>query len=248
MRQGHRALETVPGFALREDFVWHRDLRIWFLHCRITARVRPGGSVPATTDWFLHVDDTYPYGDVVFFPAKIGGITQTFNHQNFNSAGSDELPWRSGRLCVDTSLRTLGRQAYDVEPFDPESRLVWHVRRVQEWLSLASRGELVQPGDPFELPYIPSSSKFKVIFTEGLENLPYWQSKHPRKGTVRVRILQKNPPIFVVNEFSAGGSRVDIKSTWTKPLGEETNIRAAWIWLDRLPVMDPWAISISWRD
>ena len=238
----------MPGFALLEDFVWHRDLRIWFLYCRITASVRPEGPVPPATDWFLHVEDTYPYGDVIFYPAKSGGLTQTFNHQNHNSAGPDELPWRSGRLCVDTSLRTLGRRAYDVEPFDPESRLVWHVSRVQEWLRLASRGELVQTGDPFELPNIPPSSEFKVIFTEGLENLPCWQSKHPRKGTVRVKLLQENPLILVVDEFSAGESRIDIKSTWTKPLGKETNIRAAWIWLDRLPVIDPWAIPISWGE
>ena len=238
----------MPGLALLKDFVWHRDREIWLIHCGITANVGPGGSVPPTTDWFVHVEDTYPYGDVVFYPAKIGGITQTFNHQNHNSAGPNELPWRTGRLCVNTSLRALGRRAYDVEPFDPESRLVWHVRRVQEWLCLASRGELVQPGDPFELPYIPSSLKFKVIFTEGYENLPYWQGKHPRSGTARVRRLQKTPLILVVDEFSAGGSGIDIRSTWIKPLGEEADGRVAWIWFDRLPVIHPWAIPISWRE
>ena len=239
----------MPGFALLEDFVWHRDRRIWLLHCRITASVRSGSSVPETTDWFLHIEDTYPTGDVIFYPAKSGGITETFNHQNHNSAGSDELPWRSGRLCVDTSLRTLGRRAYDsVEPFDPDSRLVWHVRRVQEWLGLASRGELAQPGELFELPYIPSLSELRVIFAEGPENLPYWQGQHPRRGTARVRVLQENPLIFVVDEFSAGGSRIDIKSTWAKSLGEETNRRAVWIWLDRSPVLDPWAIPTSWGE
>lgn len=239
----------MPGLALHGDFVWHQDLKIWILHCKITAGVRPGGPVPPTTDWFLHVEETYPYGNVIFYPAKIGGITQTFNHQNHNSVGSDELPWRSGRLCVDTSLRTLGRRAYDnVEPFDPDSRLVWHVRRVQEWLGLASRGDLVQPEDPFELPHIPSLPKLRVIFAEGPENLPYWQGQHPRKGTARVRILQENPHIFIVDEFSTRGSRIDINSTWTKPLGEETNRYAAWIWLDRLPVLDPWAIPTSWGE
>ena len=239
----------MPGFALLDDFVWHQDLRIWFLHCRITASVRSGSSASETTDWFLHIEDTYPTGDVIFYPAKSGGITETFNHQNHNSAGSDELPWRSGRLCVDTSLRTLGRRAYDnVEPFDPDSRLVWHVRRVQEWLGLASRGELVQPEDPFELPYIPSLPKLRVIFAEGPENLPYWQGQHPRRGTARVLTLQEKPRIFVVDEYSAGRSRIDIKPTWTKPLGKESNSRAAWIWLDRLPVLDPWAIPTLWGE
>ena len=238
----------MPGYTLLEDFVWHRKQEVWFLRCRITAGVRPEGPVPQTTDWFLHVEETYPHGNVFFYPAKSGGITQTFNHQNYNGAGSDELPWRSGRLCVDTSLRTLGRRAYDVEPFDPESRLVWHVSRVQEWLCFASQGKLTQPCDPFELPHIPTSSTINVIFTEGPEDFPYWQKKHPRKGTAKVRILQDDPEIFVVDELSAGRSRIDAKSTWTTPLGEETNSCAAWIWLDRLPVMEPWAIPMSWGE
>ncbi len=238
----------MPGFRLLEDFVWHRDQEIWLLHCGITADVGPGGLIPTTTYWYVHVNDTYPYGKVAFYPAKIGGITQTFNHQNHNGAGRAELPWRCGRLCVDTSLRTLGRRAYDVEPFDPESRLAWHVCRVQEWLRLACRGELVETGDPFELPHIPSSSGLKVVFSEGPENLPFWQGKHPRRGSARVRILQKNPAILVVDEFDAGRSKIDIASTWSKPLGEDSDCPVAWIWLDELPVVEPWAIPTSWGE
>ena len=139
---GRRALESVPGLKMLGDFVWHEDREFWALHCRVAADVESGGPVPHTSDWHLHVHDTYPFGQIVFYPAKVGGVAQTFNHQNHNGAGPDELPWRCGRLCVDTSFRTLGRRSYDVEPFDSESRLVWHVRRVQEWLRLASRGEL----------------------------------------------------------------------------------------------------------
>ena len=230
------------------DLDWLQDEAVWVLHCRITADVKSGGPVPPTTDWYLHVEDTYPYGQVVFYPAKVGGITLTFNHQNHNVAGPDELPWRHGRLCVDTSLRTLGRQSYDVEPFDPESRLAWHVRRVQEWLRLASLGELVQPGDPFELPHIRFSSGLKVAFAEGPENLPFWQAKHPWKGTASVRTLQEDPQILVVDDFKVGRRGTDIQYPWSKPLGKENDIGMAWIWLDVLPVVDPWAIPTSWGE
>ncbi len=202
--------------------------------------------MPRTTYWYLHVRATYPYGLVVFYPAKSGGITLTFNHQNHNGPGPDDIPWRCGRLCVDTSLRTLGRQSYDIEPFDPESRLSWHVQRVQEWLNLASRGELVQPGDPFELPYVPSSSDLKVVFAEGPENLPFWQGKHPRKGSVSVRTLQEDPLILVVDDFNVGRPGVDIQDPWSKPLGEETDLGVRWIWLDQLPVVEPWEIPTTW--
>ena len=245
---GRRALESVPGVRMIGDFVWHDDRAIWVLHCRITADVESGGPVPRTTDWYLHVRGTYPYGQIVFYPAKVSGIALTFNHQNHNRAGPDELPWRCGRLCVDTTLRTLGRRSYDIEPFDPESRLAWHVQRVQEWLGLASRGELVEPGDPFELPDIPFSSALKVVFAEGHENLLFWRGKHPRKGTASVRNLQEDPLILVVDDLNEGRSGVDIQDPWTKPLGKENDLGVAWIWLDKLPVIGPWAIPTTWGE
>ena len=243
---GRRALESVSGIEMLGDFVWHGDRAIWALHCRITADVELRGPIPHVTDWYFHVREIYPYGQVVFYAAKVGGIALTFNHQNHNGAGPTELPWRCGRLCVDTSLRTLGRRSYDIELFDPESRLTWHVRRVQEWLRLASRGVLVEPGDPFELPNIPFSSDLKVVFAEGPGNLPFWQGKHPRKGTASVRTLQEAPLILVVDDFNVGRPGVDIQDLWTKPLGMENDLGVAWIWLDRLPVVDPWAIPATW--
>ena len=136
----------------------------WVLHCRIRAEVEPEGPIPPDTDWYVHAGNAYPYGPVVFYPAKVGGLTLTFNHQNHNGAGPVELPWRCGRLCVDTGMRTLGRNSYDIEPFDPDSRLAWHVHRVKKWLCLASQDDLVQTGDPFELPYIPCYSDLRVVF------------------------------------------------------------------------------------
>ena len=243
---GRRALESVPGLKMLGDFVWYEDREFWALHCRIAADVESGSLIPRTTDWYIHVHDTYPLGQVVFYPAKVGGVAYTFNHQNHNGAGPDELPWRCGRLCVDTTLRTLGRRSYDVEPFDPESRLVWHVQRVREWLDVASRGELVHPGDPFELPDIPFSSGPKVVFAEGPENLSFWLGRHSRKGTASVRTLKEEPLILVVDDLNVGKSRVDIQSPWTKPLGKENELGVAWIWLDRLPVVEPWAIPTTW--
>lgn len=212
------------------------------------ADVEPEGPIPPETDWYIHAGDAYPYGPVVFYPAKLGGIALTFNHQNLNSPGPAELPWSSGRLCVDTSMRTLGRLSYDIEPFDPESRLSWHVCRVQEWLRRASRDKLVEPGDPFELPYVPCSSGLKVVFAEGPQSLVFWQGSHARRGTAKVRALQQDPPILVVDELRAGRQGRDISSSWSKQLGEDCDLDVAWIWLDELPVVYPWAIPTTWGE
>lgn len=245
---GRRALEAVSGFSMLGDFVWHEDQAIWFLLCRITADVEPGGLVPPTTDWYLHVQATYPYGKVSFYPAKDQGITATFNHQNHNASSCNALPWRSGRLCVDTGLRALGRHSFDTEPFNPEGRLVWHVLRVQEWLCLASRGELVQAGDLFEMPDIPTSPGLKVVFTEGPENLLVRQGTYPRHGVVEIRTLQETPQILLVDDFLGKGRGIDVPTTWPKLLGKVNDLDGAWIWLDRLPVVEPWTIPTTWGE
>ncbi len=245
---GRRALEAVSGFSMLEDFVWHEDQTVWFLPCRITAEVESGGLVPSTTDWYLHVQKAYPYGTVAFYPAKDRGITVTFNHQNHNSPGCSALPWRSGRLCVDTSLRSLGRYSYDTEPFDAESRLVWHALRVQEWLCLASRGELVQAGNLFEMPDIPTSPGLKVVFTEGPENLSVRQGTHARHGMVEFRTLQETPQILLVDDFIGKGEAINVPTTWTKRLGKANDLDGAWIWLNRLPIVKPWTIPTTWEE
>ena len=71
---GRRALESVPGIRMLGDFVWHDDQATWVLHCRIRAEVELGGPIPHVTDWYLHARDLHPYGQVVFYPAKVGGI------------------------------------------------------------------------------------------------------------------------------------------------------------------------------
>ena len=238
----------MPGITLVEDFVWFENQRIWVLHCKITAAVEQEGLIPQSTDWYIHASDAYPYGPVVFYPAKAGGLTLTFNHQNHNSTGPAELPWRCGRLCVDTSMRTLGRRSYDVEPFDPDSRLAWHVHRVKEWLRLASRDDLVQLGDPFELPHIPCYSDLKVVFAERPEDLVIWQGRNARWGTANVRALQKNFPILVVDEFRARRQGNDFHPPWSKSLGEDYDLSVAWIWLDKMPTIYPWAIPTSWGE
>ena len=59
------------------DLDWLQDEAVWVLHCRITADVKSGGPVPPTTDWYLHVEDTYPYGQIVFYPAKVDSLVKT---------------------------------------------------------------------------------------------------------------------------------------------------------------------------
>lgn len=229
-----------------EDFAWNQRRGKWVLHCAIEAQVAENGPVPVKTVWYILADDVYPSGDVVFYPAKEGGITRTFQHQNYNGVGLPEVPWRSGRLCADTSMRALRRQAYDVEPFDPDERLLWHVLRVQEWLARASRSQLVEPGDPYELPYVPTASDGLLAFNEGPENLEEWRGLKKRFGYVSLNELKTGCPVFLPMKFFSRKGDEEFSPPWGKPLGESLTNLSAWIMLDEVPVLDPWQIPMTW--
>lgn len=163
-----RAIIGIGGVELLRDWEWRRGERRWVLQLRLKPDVKTDGPVPSITDWFVLTGPAYPLGRIQFNPAKQNGLTQTFHHQSYNKKGPDSLPWREGTLCLDTPARALGRQVFDIEPFDADKRLRWHVKRAIRWLEAASRDELVQPGEPFELPEYPTdlTAPLSIAFSE----------------------------------------------------------------------------------
>ena len=178
LRAGRRALEGVQGIQLLGDLVRTGSSGKWVLHCELVTDVVSDSHIPRVSEWYVIVDDDYPWGDIDFFPSKEKGLDGTYHHQNYNGKRKDSQPWRTGKLCLDTTVRVLGRQAIDIEPFDSDRRLLWHGERALAWLSAASRNELVQPGEPFELPIFPgaSISVVTVAFSEGSQSYETWQS------------------------------------------------------------------------
>src|SRR5262249_26076909 len=149
---GRRSLESIEAFAPLGPWSRAGPDGEWVLPCRLTLAGDVSRFVPRASDWHLLVEATYPWGSIEFYPAKTGGLTSTFPHQRANRPGPDGQPWRTGRLCLDTTDRILGRHGGDSEPFDAQERLAWHVHRALAWLHAAARDQLIMPGDPFELP------------------------------------------------------------------------------------------------
>ena len=184
--------------------MWYPRERRWAIHLRIAADTVLGGPIPQATDWFALVGDNYPDDRIGIWPAKVDGIAQTFPHQNFNGPGKPDRPWRAGLLCTWTETAPLQRLGYDVEPPEPERKLAWHVERAQTWVELASRDELVQVGDYYELPYVPCADAARVAFSEGAASLQRWLASGKRCGTARGVTLDTTSPIFAVTEFHVG--------------------------------------------
>jgi hypothetical protein len=104
LRAGRRALEGLMGVTVLKDWLWSEDDEAWVLFCRLSPELTPTEYVPATTDWYVHVSESYPWGSLSFYPAKENGLAVTFFHQNYNRIGPEHLSRRTGKVCLDTPL------------------------------------------------------------------------------------------------------------------------------------------------
>ena len=248
---GRRALEELRNVKLLEDWKWCEAIQQWVLFCRLNLEVEQGSEIPTHSDWYVLVEATYPWGSIVFYPSQQGGITQTFPHQNYNGDPHKGLPWRTGRLCVDTNLHILGRKTYDTnEPFDAYFRLKWHFIRVLEWLTDASKHDLVHKGDPYELPFFPIEGSTMVAFSEGSESYKLWGGIHEKVGLALISNVPRKQNFFYVRGFYSIRNEILLESSWGRMFRDVKGgvIRAGWIKLEQIPVISPWQAPVTWGE
>ena len=244
-----RALEGMPGVTLLNDYTWDESHGKWILHCQLSPNLQSEGPIPTTTEWFVLVDEAYPWGSIKFYPAKENGIVQTFPHQSYNAVGSDAIPWRDGDICLDTTTRVLGRHGYDSEPYDIHTRLQWRFQRALDWLEAAHHGELVLDGEPFELPVFPTSgAPVTVAFCEGCDAFPKWQSIAERAGLVDLSVLGDG--FLCVRRFLSDSGNVLLSPSWGQALGSpgRESVKGIWLRIDTAPVLSPWQIPVTWGE
>ena len=200
----------------------------------------------------MRASPAYPLGPIKFNPAKEGGLLPTFQHQSYNGPGSNDEAWRTGSLCLDTPARSLGRHAFDIEPYEPEKRLRWHARRACRWLEAASRGELALPGEPFELPQFPvdQTSLLSVMFSESPESFSVWQKTPERVGIVELYDFQAKWNVQVVKSFQTLDGRKILMPAWGPSVtGNSKSLsRGFWFRLRETPALDPWQAPVTWGE
>ena len=247
---GRRALEGIAGVELIEDYVWYPEKKRWVLHLRLKPEVRPSGLIPKESDWYVLLEELYPWGSIIFYPAQDRGITQTFPHQNFNDEPEPGLPWRRGRLCVDTSVHSLGRSGYDIEPFGADDRLKWHVFRALDWLKEASFERLTLPGEPFELPDFRPNSNLTIAFNESPEMLQTWQAISKTKGYANISIIEDASETAIINQFQSLKDYELIALSWGLILSgmRENGLVAGWIRLNQVPFLEPYRAPKTWGE
>lgn len=250
LRVGRRALDGVPGVELLAEVSWAPEEECWILPLRLRADTS-GRSIPEWTEWYVLIDEHYPWGRIDIQPSKKESVEDTYPHQRLNRPGPVARPWREGRLCLQTGLASLGLRARAEEPRSAEARLAWHVASAREWLETAARGRLLAPGDAFELPDLPTGGHEQVVFRETAESLGTWKASPERRGWVELCPVPGNPRLLAVKAFSSLDGRRVSSPEWGDLLraGRRRNrIRVPWLRCDALPVLPPYAPPTTWPE
>lgn len=246
---GRRAIESFKEVELLEDLRWDPVLQKWVLFCSINLDIFTTEYVSKLNFWYVLIDPEYPRGEIGFYPAIRGGIQVTFPHQNYNATYSDDRPWRKGKLCLDTSVKILGRYGNDIEPQDASNRLSWHFSRAIHWIELASRNELSCPGDPYELPAFPSESIEKIAFSESPISLQKWLDLKQTHGKVEFSKLKSDPEVWVARKYLMKKNDY-YQPNWGTTISnlEEHTRKGIWIKLSEVPIREPWHVPLTWGE
>ncbi len=210
--------------------------------------------VPLETEWYLHLRDTYPAGSIGIYPAdqEENTITATFPHQKLNVAGSDDIPWRRGDLCVARYGHTLSQTGVTSEPSTGRDRLCWYIDRALQWLSNAAQGELRQPDEPFEIPAFDTSSTSvpTIAFNETQESFSDWKQTYGQWGTVDLYSLPTAEETYATGTFKDCDHGVVYQPQWGGYIdaNPDSPISGAWVLLEEVPIEPPWEAPETWED
>jgi hypothetical protein len=246
LRAALLSLDELEGADLRLPLEWSDDLEQWVLHLELEAPTE-AAQVPRLTDWVVVVDDTYPLGEIEFFPAATDrGLQATFPHQRANTR-DPKLPFRDGKLCLDRPGHVVDPFALGREPRRPGSRLRWHVERALAWLAAAARDELLRPGDPFELPVLPRELADVVGFYEGADTYASWTSSKVPSGIATLQRL--GPKLLVTSRFTTWNGDPIAETRWGTAVSEDNEEEScAWIRLEGPPTLPPWKWPATWDE
>lgn len=248
---GRRVIDGVAGVRILKDWARYGNPSRWAIRCRVSLSVAPGSPIPPESDWYMVVDPSYPWGRIKCFPAKEGGISQTFQHQLYNSPGPADRPWRDGDICLMNTMWALGRHAGDTEPFTVDERLAWHCRRALDWLTAAATGTLVIAGEAFELPEFPNMAKARtqVAFSESPGSFAAWTPHLSSCGTVEFSVIAEKPWQLVARTFRTVDGTTVYEPAWGTTLRtHEADIHGIWLLLPGIPVLAPWRAPATWQE
>lgn len=226
--------------------------RHWLRFDLTPSGLKASSSIPATTSWYALVEPLYPSGHVEIFPAREGGIEETYPHQLPNEIGVGDDPWRTGKVCLVDTVRGHELAAKRDDPDTAYERLVWHVWRTIGWLQRATHGELLQGGEPFELPVFGQFHDGPTIaFAEGPDTFDRWQATPQASGIADLVVVRadEDMPTLAVIAWGDHLHRELVRPAWGAHIARSSvTDRAVWFRFPKLLVRPPWRAPQTWQD
>jgi hypothetical protein len=250
LRAARTALDWEDGVDVLREWEWDSKSQHWTLLCRLTVDTQGAGEIPARTDWVILAEKTYPWGGVHLQPSAENGLQGTYPHQFLNRRIPENNRWLSGRLCVDTGIRSLGRQGLDPEPFDPGSRLKWRLQRARLWLLAAANGELFLPGDAFELPDYSPPLREVVGYGESVSSFGTWTNEPAQVGVLALGRLVGRPSVRVALRYQDLRGRNVYDPRWGSYISQSNLPQELGLWLrlKEVPKLAPWQAPMTWGE
>ncbi|MCB4917927.1 HesA/MoeB/ThiF family protein [Brucella sp. ZJ1_1] len=204
--------------------------------------------ISAETSWYVVF---VPWTkSVTVYPAMIGGISATFQHQSFNREGNGSQPWRLGNPCLDRPAGVFGRASWNGQPDTIDEKIVWYLERLLIWIDAAATGELSIEGEPLELPAGPRQTGFPVVgFVGADDDLAFWLGRTNEWGWVDLTKLPGAKLSYAMTTFRDRQLAPIRKSVWGRAIAEAAPAKTdLWIALNDLPVLAPWELPRTWAD
>jgi hypothetical protein len=220
----------------------------WSLPFTAILGLAPTEFILAETAWYVvFVPRTK---SVTVYPALVGGIVATFQHQSFNREGGAALPWRLGNPCLDRPAAAFGRALWNGQPDAIDEKIVWHLERLLIWIDAAASGELAIDGEPLELPSGPGQTSFPVVgFVGAADDLEFWADRNNDWGWVDLARLPGAKASFAMTAFRDQKLVTIRKLEWGRAIaGADPTKVGLWLALDKMPVLPPWELPRTWAD
>jgi len=185
----------------------------------------------------------YPERAVKIYPDAKTGFKLTYEHQSNNGFIEKNGLWRKGSPCLDSQLRSLRRYDFDSEPFDPDNRLFWHVKRLIDWINAVNNNELVSAGEPFELPQFNENINESFVFSEDDFSFQNWNKNVNSFGIADLGKYKSNKNnYFIIKEFKTLRGKIVYNINWGKYLSLtlKDSVPALWIILNEVPILNKW--------
>lgn len=206
--------------------------------------------MPDFSVWHLVLWQEGAHIRIEMYPDKTEGISATFQHQSYNSAGESPQAWATGNPCLENPPAVFGRHQWGNEPEEFLARVSWRLSRLLLWIDAAAQGKLTTVGDPMELPAFPGQSPFSAIgFNEQPDELPYWESRTGKWGYVSTSLLPGARGTSFIREFFDKDERLLRTTKWSPFMRKRARVtNTVWFMLPKLPVIAPWQAPRTWKE